>query len=129
MYSPKYVDLSDVPMAGVDDDYEADTKQDALEHAESRLEAVINEGRPISDSELQPAHRTAVKALATHVLTLEAEDVTSTKLGDLTSGGEQVVGFSTEWLNMYEQMRDSIQAAESDEGTDSRTGSVFTTSG
>jgi hypothetical protein len=128
-YSPQYVDLSDVPMAGVDDDYGAEAKQDALEYAESKLETDINEGGSLEDDELQSSHRSAVKALATHILTHEAEDAASTKLGDLTSSGESILSYSSHWLDLYEDLRDSIAQADEDEGTDSRDRSIHTTAG
>jgi hypothetical protein len=128
-YSPKYVELSDVPMAGVDDDYEDPAKKDALEYAESKLETDINEGGSLEENEVQSSHRSAVKALATHILTHEAEDAASTKLGDLTSSGESILSYSSHWLSLYEDLRDSITQADDDEGSDSRDRSIHTTAG
>jgi len=128
-YSPQYVELSDIPMAGVDDDYEVQAKGDALEYAESRLEADINEGREFANDEVESSHRSAVKALATHILTHEAEDSASTKLGDLASTGESILSYSSHWLDLYKELRDSIAEAEADEGKDSRDRGIHTTAG
>jgi len=128
-YSPSYVELSDVPMAGVDDDYANDDKKDALEYAESRLETDLNEGEGFTDSEIQSSHKSAVKALATHILTHEAEDAASTKLGDLSSSGDSVLSYSSHWLDLYKELRDSIAEADKDEETDGRDRSIHTTAG
>jgi hypothetical protein len=128
-YSPTYIEYSEIPMAGVDDDYDIQAKEGALEYAESRLEADINEGREFANDEVESSHRSAVKALATHILTHEAEDATSTKLGDLASTGDSILGYSSHWLDLYKELRDSIANADEDEGTDTRDRSIHTTAG
>jgi hypothetical protein len=125
-YIPRYLSLNDVPFSGVPDDFDDEDKSDALELAESRFDADFNDGQPFDPDEIEGIHRTAIKALATHVLTLLPEDSNSTKVGDLASGPEGILEYSSEWKKLYNEQLSAATMASDDAGEE-RSGHVYTT--
>lgn len=124
-YEPKYIQLSNVPFGP--DDYEPSDKREALELAEARFELDFNGGREFDPNAITNAHSTAVKALATHVLTLTAEDSDSVSVGDLTSDADSVLEYSTEWKNLYMDQLKSMRQAEADSDSSGTGGHVYST--
>lgn len=106
-YTPKYVELEDVPLSGPDE-YESTQKRLALFHAEGSLELDVNNGEVIGDNELLQAHRSAVMNLATHVLTHAAEDPSDVTLGDMADGGGTITEYSSRYLDEYNRIVDNL---------------------
>lgn len=121
-YEPRYTSIEAVPLSGPDD-YEPLEKVKALEYAESRLEADVNSGKRISSP--SSMHTTAANALATHVLTLAAEDPNDTTIGDLQGNDSAILSYATRYKDLYIEMVDSITSAS--EEANSTNNVVYTT--
>lgn len=129
-YSPKYVELSDVPVRQVPDDYDDDEKEDALEFAETSLELDLYDGETIPEDKRIPQVVAAVKQKATCELVKGAEDPTSTKLGDLADDGSNKTDYAESFCQRYDEIvgkiNDSgILGPESGQSTDPY---IYTTS-
>lgn len=107
-YSPKYVNLEDVPVRQVPDDYEKEEKEDALEFAESSLELDVYDGEQIPAAELDTMIVAAVKQKATCELVKGAEDPTSTKLGDISDDGTNKTDYANSFCERYDEIVDKI---------------------
>lgn len=110
-YSPKYVNLEDVPVRQVPDDYDKSEKEDALEFAESSLELDVYDGKTIPASDRIPQIVAAVKQKATCELVKGAEDPTSTKLGDLADDGSNKTDYADSFCDRYDEIVDKINEA------------------
>jgi len=107
-YSPKYVNLEEVPVRQVPDDYDKSEKEDALEFAESSLELDVFDGETIPDDKIIAHVVAAVKQKATCELVKGAEDPTSTKLGDLEDGGTNKTDYANSFCDRYDEIVDKI---------------------
>lgn len=107
-YSPKYVELEDVPIAGPDE-YDDSAKRRALFEAESTLELDVYDGQEIPSDDLISAHRAAVMNLGTHILTHSAVSPDDVTLGDMADGGSQSMDYSSKYLERYERLIERIQ--------------------
>lgn len=127
-YQPKYVDsLYDVPISGPDD-YSDEDKRKALFHAEAQLELDVNDGEEIANGDIVDAHRVAAMNLATHILTHSAEDPADVTLGDMASGGGNLVEYSSRYLEAYNMLVDKIVTSAVGSG-DSENFAVFVNNG
>lgn len=107
-YSPRYVQVSDVPVQ-IPDDYEDFEKLDAIEFAESSLELDLNEGDAIPDQYLTSSMRAAVKQKATCELAKGAEHPDDTALTDLSSTGADKAEYAAEaFCQRYDELIDKI---------------------
>lgn len=106
-YTPRYVNLSDVPVQ-IPDDYSGKEKEDALEVAESTLELDLNEGEQIPDSDVIVPMLTAVKHLATCHLAKGSEHPDDVSLGDLSDTGDTKVSYAQSFCDEYENLVDKI---------------------
>lgn len=107
-YSPQYVNLQDVPVRQVPDDYDMGEKEDALEFAESSLELDIYDGEQIPQAEVTTMIVAAVKQKATCELVKGAEDPTSTKLGDISDDGTNKTDYANSFCERYDEIVDKI---------------------
>jgi len=107
-YSPKYVDLSEVPVRQVPDDYDDGEKADALEFAETSMELDVYDGESIPIDDQIPQVIAAIKQKATCELVKGAEDPTSTKLGDLEDGGTNKTDYANSFCDRYDEIVDKI---------------------
>jgi hypothetical protein len=107
-YSPKYVDIANVPVRQVPDDYTKEEKVDALEFAETSLELDVYEGREIPAGQQNPKLVAAVKQKATCELVKGAEDPTSTKLGDLGDDGSNKTDYANSFCERYDEIVEKI---------------------
>lgn len=107
-YSPKYINLQEVPVRQVPDDYDDSEKEDAIEFAETSLELDLYSGETIPDEEVIPQIIAAVKQKATCELVKGAEDPTSTKLGDLSDDGSNKTDYANSFCDRYDEIVDKI---------------------
>lgn len=107
-YSPKYVNLEEVPVRQVPDDYDKCEKEDALEFAESSLELDVYDGETIPEEDRTSSVVAAVKQKATCELVKGAEDPTSTKLGDLADDGSNKTDYANSFCDRYDEIVDKI---------------------
>lgn len=107
-YSPEYVNLEDVPVRQVPDDYDKSEKEDALELAEASIELDVYDGETIPPEDRIPQVITAIKQKATCELVKGAEDPTSTKLGDLEDGGTNKSDYADTFCDSYDELVDKI---------------------
>lgn len=107
-YSPTYVNLQEVPVRQVPDDYDQEEKQDALEVAEGSLELDLYDGDEIPEDKRIPQIAIAVKQKATCELVKGAEDPTSTKLGDLSDDGSNKADYAQTFCDSYDDIVDKI---------------------
>lgn len=114
-YSPRYVNIDDVPVRQVPDDYTEGEKEDALEFAETSLELDINDGERLTSKQLtrevEIMASAAVKQKATCELVKGAEDPTSTKLGDLTDDGTTKTDYADSFCDRYDELVDKINSS------------------
>ncbi len=110
-YSPKYVNLQDVPVRQVPDDYDNSEKEDALEFAESSLELDVFDGETIPPDKRIPQLFAAVKQKATCELVKGAEDPTSTKLGDIDDSGGNKTDYANSFCDRYDEIVEKINEA------------------
>lgn len=107
-YSPKYVNLQEVPVRQVPDDYDDSEKEDALEFAEGSLELDLFDGEEIPQDKRIPQLAAAVKQKATCELVKGAEDPTSTKLGDIADEGTNKTDYASSFCDRYDEIVDKI---------------------
>jgi hypothetical protein len=107
-YSPKYVNLEEVPVRQVPDDYDKSEKEDALEFAETSIELDINDGATIEPEDRVQSVVAAIKQKATCELVKGAEDPTSTKLGDLSDDGSNKTDYANSFCERYDEIVDKI---------------------
>jgi len=107
-YSPKYVNLEDVPVRQVPDDYDKSEKEDSLEFAESSAELDLYDGETIPQEYRIPQVIAAIKQKATCELVKGAEDPTSTKLGDLDDGGTNKTDYANSFCDRYDEIVEKI---------------------
>lgn len=107
-YSPKYVNLDDVPVRQVPDDYDKQEKEDALEFAETSLELDVFGGQEIPEDDRDSMVSAAVKQKATCELVKGTEDPTSTKLGDLSDDGTTKTDYANSFCNRYDEIVEKI---------------------
>lgn len=107
-YSPKYVNLEDVPVRQVPDDYDKSEKEDALEFAEASIELDVYDGKAIPAKDQIPQVIAAIKQKATCELVKGAEDPTSTRLGDLDDGGTNKQDYANSFCDRYDEIVDKI---------------------
>lgn len=107
-YSPQYVNIDEVPVRQVPDDYDLSEKQDALEFAESSIELDVYNGDTIPEEDVNDHIVAAVKQKATCELVKGAEDPTSTKLGDLADDGTTKTDYALSFCDRYEEIVDKI---------------------
>lgn len=129
-YSPKYVNLQDVPVRQVPDDYDNSEKEDALEFAEASLELDVYDGKEVPEEDRIPQLIAAVKQKATCELVKGAEDPTSTKLGDIDDSGGRKTDYANSFCDRYDEIiakinESGILGEESGQATDPY---VYTTS-
>lgn len=118
-YSPKYISLDDIPVQ-IPDDYSDQEKYEALELAESSLEADINGGNAIPQSELTPLMEAALKQKGTCELAKGSEHPDDVALSDLDDTGSTKIDYANEgFCDEYENIVDKILATDtwSDTGT------------
>lgn len=111
-YSPKYVSLSDIPVQ-IPDDYSNAEKADALEVAESAIEADLNEGRTIDQSDVSALIEAAIRQKGTCELAKGSEHPDDTALGDLSDTGDTKVDYAHEaFCDEYDELVDKILGTE-----------------
>ena len=107
-YSPKYIDVDDVPVQ-IPDDYDQSDKLDAIELAESLLELELNEGRELTT--VTAVHEAAIKQRATCELAKGAEDPDSVSIGDIRDDGSNKSDYAHQAFRQhYEELVNKIQA-------------------
>lgn len=109
------LDPVNVPLAGPDP-FTNDEKADAVESAEEKLEADINDGNDITDP--TALHGTAVNAYATYVLATGPAEPGSQYSGDYADAGQSVMEFAREMLAIYRDTLSSIQGSQADDPMD-----------
>lgn len=107
-YSPKYVNLEDVPVRQVPDDYDKAEKEDSLEFAEASIELDLYNGETIAPEDRIPQVIAAIKQKATCELVKGAEDPTSTKLGDLDDSGTNKTDYANSFCDRYDEIVEKI---------------------
>lgn len=107
-YSPKYINLQDVPVRQVPDDYDNSEKEDAIEFAEASIELDVYNGEQIPPDDQVTQVIAAIKQKATCELVKGAEDPTSTKLGDLEDGGTNKTDYADSFCDRYTEMVNKI---------------------
>lgn len=115
-YTPKYVDIDDVPISSVPDDYSPEEKREALQFAEGKLEMDINDGNRIIANELVQPMKVAIKYLSTYQLTLGAEHVDNMALSDLDDDGSTKTEYANEYLRMYHELVSGISDSDAAPG-------------
>lgn len=114
-YSPKYIDVERVPIAGPGSHSDAE-KLDAIEYAEATLEADVNDGNRIPDVDLESVHSLAVNAYASYILGTGPIEPSSIKAGDFADDGDGRSAFANQMLSMYDRAVASINNATQDFG-------------
>lgn len=112
-HDPRYVssDYSGVPVSGADE-WTTDEKEPKVEQAESKLELDVNGGQQVSEP--TENHRWAAAAYATYLLTAGAVGPNSAKLGDVDDSGERRETYAQQFLTMYNQYVQQINAVDED---------------
>lgn len=113
MYTPQYVDVSDIPMQ-IPDDYTDAKKFQALEVAEATAELDLNDGGSLTDvpANLMPKVRTAIKQKATAELAESAEDPNDVTLGDLSDDGTTKQDYANQYQEQYESLISKIRNSD-----------------
>jgi len=111
-YNPQYVDIEEVPISSVPDDFTQSQKEEALEYAETKLQMDINEGNRITANKLVQPMKVAIKYLSTYQLVLGAEDVDSMAISDLEDDGSTKTDYANEYLRMYRELVDDINNSD-----------------
>ena len=112
-YSPRYLSVDDVPLTGPDE-WSNDEKLARIEDAEAQLEADVNDGTPIPDSERERIHGLAVNAYATYLLATGPKAPDSMLAGDFQDEGSEREGYAEHLLRTYKRTKNSILAADED---------------
>ena len=122
----KYVDNKDkVPMRGPDD-FELEEKLEAVEIAETKLEADVHNGKEIKNPTI--LHGKAAAAYASYLLFFPGKSPEEARSGRLTeSSGDEALEFAREFKHIYDSMVNSIANSEVDEGDSSSPGAVWET--
>lgn len=107
-YSPKYVNIDEVPVRQVPDDYDLSEKEDALQFAEASIELDVYAGEEIPTEDIVQPVIAAVKQKATCELVKGAEDPTSTRLGDLSDDGTNKQDYANSFCKRYDEIVDKI---------------------
>jgi len=107
-YSPRYIELHDVPVRQVPDDYSDSAKEDAIEFAESSLELDVYNGKPIPQEKINSMIIAAVKQKATCELVKGTQDPTSAKLGDLSDDGTNKSDYADTFCDRYKEITNKI---------------------
>ena len=111
-YSPKYIEIQDVPLRQVPDDYSDAAKEDAIEFAESSVELDVFNGKRIPNQNVNQMVRAAVKQKATCELVKGAQDPTSTKLGDLSDDGTTKGDYANTFCDRYREIVEKINRTD-----------------
>ena len=111
-YSPKYIEIQDVPLRQVPDDYSDAAKEDAIEFAESSVELDVFNGKRIPNQNVNQMVRAAVKQKATCELVKGAQDPTSTKLGDLADDGTTKGDYANTFCDRYQEIVEKINRTD-----------------
>jgi len=111
-YSPKYIEIQDVPLRQVPDDYSDAAKEDAIEFAESSVELDVFNGKRIPSQNVNQMVRAAVKQKATCELVKGAQDPTSTKLGDLSDDGTTKGDYANTFCDRYREIVEKINRTD-----------------
>lgn len=128
-YSPKYINLDEVPVRQVPDDYDDSEKEDALEFAETSIELDVYGGQTIPNDDIIPQIVAAIKQKATCELVKGAEDPTSTKLGDLSDDGSTKTDYAESFCDRYDEIVEKINDSDVlEEGGQGTAPYVYTTS-
>lgn len=128
-YSPKYIEIQDVPVRQVPDDYSDAAKEDAIEFAESSVELDVYNGEEIPQQIVNSMVRSAVKQKATCELVKGAQDPKSTKLGDLADDGTNKGDYADTFCDRYDEITDKINRTDALPGSGSQVKPyVYTTS-
>lgn len=107
-YSPKYIQINDVPVQ-IPDDYEDYEKLDAIEFAETSLELDLNDGGEIDADPVPSVMRAAVKQKATCELAKGAEHPDDTALTDLSNSGADKADYAAEAFCLrYDELIEKI---------------------
>ena len=116
----KYISaLSEIPLTGPDLwSGETETKLDAAEMAETKLEADVNDGAVIGGP--TPLHARAANAYASYILFIGPEHPEDALSGEMYGGaGSDTMEFAREVHEVYRSLRSSIETSEEDESSDS----------
>lgn len=111
-YSPKYIEIQDVPLRQVPDDYSDAAKEDAIEFAESSVELDVFNGKRIPNQNVNQMVRAAVKQKATCELVKGAQDPKSTKLGDLADDGTTKGDYANMFCDRYREIVEKINRTD-----------------
>lgn len=107
-YSPKYIQVGDVPVQ-IPDDYADSEKLDAIEFAETSLELDLNDGEKIPDDKVSSVMRAAVKQKATCELAKGAEHPDDAALTDLSTTGSDKAEYAADaFCQRYDELIDKI---------------------
>lgn len=124
-YTPKYVDVDDVPVSGPDQ-YDTSEKKRALFKAESRVEMDLNGGTDLRQEQRSAVVSSAITELATYYLTRSASSPADATYGDMTDDGNQDRQFAEQFRDEYERLIDSISEGNSGSGAGSYIGATDT---
>ena len=127
-YSPKYVNVQEIPVQ-IPDDYSSEDKHSALELAESAAESDLNDGSEFTNSQVIPAVEAAIKQKATCELAKGAEDPNSAKLGDLSDEGTTKSAYAMTFCDRYDEMVGRLLDTDRFSFGESTEEYVYTTSG
>lgn len=111
-YTPKYIELQDVPVRQVPDNYSDEAKEDAIQFAESSLELDVYNGKVIPAQSVNEMVIAAVKQKATCELVKGAQDPTSAKLGDLSDDGTTKGDYANMFCDRYDEITDKINTTD-----------------
>lgn len=126
VYSPRYINLDDVPVQ-VPDDYDDRHKLDAIETAESMFEIDVNDGEQLDEEESSHSIvQSAVKQKATCELIKGAAHPNDVRLGDIqeNTGKEDL---AQTFCERYEEMVAKINESGLIESTQTRKPYTYTT--
>lgn len=113
---PKYLDsVEDVPSSGPDP-YSRKAKENAIQFAEAKLEADLNDGNEFDYSEIEPIHRNAIVHLATYRLAIDPKSPDAVTMGDMADEGAGRMEYADRFLELYEWTVDAIAGAGGDAG-------------
>lgn len=115
-YSPKYVDLAEVPYTGSDVWTDAE-KLAAVKKAEAIFEAHVNDGDPIAAAQRESIHGDAVNARATLVL-FYGPDAPEDVRGDVLAESDDEMSARAFVQREYDELKKAILAAQGDESDD-----------
>lgn len=107
-----YTDSGSVPL-GTIDPFDSDDKTQAIKRASSRLESDINDGAQIENP--GSIHADAVENLATYRLLRPATGPGEQNYGMVEDYGERQLEYVQTYLEEYQRIVESINAADPDE--------------